>query len=130
MFVWSQIARVFTPGDGSIAGMKIPAIAMVVLGFSAVSVAAQGERLVYDLGHGQTSVIRQMPELGAKLGYDLVPVATSFDTATLSGARLLYLRTPTKPYTDLEKGAIVAFTRSLSPARPHPRSASFTPARA
>jgi hypothetical protein len=91
--------------------MKIPAIAMVVLGFSAVSVAAQGERLVYDLGHGQTSVIRQMPELGAKLGYDLVPVATSFDTATLSGARLLYLRTPTKPYTDLEKGAIVAFVR-------------------
>jgi hypothetical protein len=92
--------------------MKTSAIAILALSAIAFSMAARGAtRLVYDLGHGQTSVIRQMPALGAKLGYEVDAVATPLSPEALRGARLLYLRTPNKPYSDEEKRAIVGFVR-------------------
>jgi hypothetical protein len=68
-------------------------------------------RVVYDLGHGQTSVITQMSELGRKLGFETDPVAGPLTTEALRGARLLYLRAPTKPYAAEEKKAVVDFVR-------------------
>jgi hypothetical protein len=73
--------------------------------------AGDAARLVYDLGHGQTSPIRQMPEIGARLGFEVDSVAAPLTTEVLRDARLLYLRTPTKLYSDDEKRAIVAFVR-------------------
>lgn len=68
-------------------------------------------RLVYDLGHGQSSVITQMPEIGAKLGFKVESVAGPLNEEALRGGRLLYLRTPTKLYSDEERRAIVEFVR-------------------
>jgi len=68
-------------------------------------------RLVYDLGHGQTSVITQMSEMGRKLGFEIDPVSGPLTTEVLRGARLLYLRAPTKAYAQDEKKAIVDFVR-------------------
>jgi hypothetical protein len=68
-------------------------------------------RVVYDLGHGQTSVITQMSELGRKLGFEIDPVAGPLTTEALRGARLLYLRAPIKPYAEEEKKAVVDFVR-------------------
>ena len=92
--------------------MKIPGIAVLALSLSAASINAHGAaRLVYDLGHGQTSVITQMPAIGEKIGYKIESIATPLTAEVLRGARLLYLRMPTKAYSDDEKRAIVAFVR-------------------
>lgn len=92
--------------------MKQPALTLIALGLIAGSASARdAARLVYDLGHGQTSVITQMPEIGTKLGYEVDPVAGPLSAEALRGARLLYLRTPTKLYSDEEKSAIVEFVR-------------------
>lgn len=91
--------------------MKTQALLLSVVGLAA-SFNAAAARLVYDLGHGQTSVITQMPDLGKKLGLELDAVATPLTAGTLRGARLLYLRTPLKPYTDEEKKAVVEFVRA------------------
>jgi hypothetical protein len=89
--------------------MKTSSLILVALGL--VISQAEAARLVYDLGHGQTSVITQMPELGKKLGYELEPVSGPLTAEVLQGARLLYLRTPLKPYTDDEKKAVQGFVR-------------------
>jgi hypothetical protein len=68
-------------------------------------------RVVYDLGHGQTSVITQMSEVARKLGFEIDPVSTALTPESLRGARLLYLRAPTKAYAADEKQAIAAFVR-------------------
>ena len=92
--------------------MKSRVLALLAFGLIAGSAAAgKPARLLYDLGHGQTSVITQMPELGTKLGFEIAPVATSLNADALRHTRLLYLRMPTKAYTDDEKRAIVAFVR-------------------
>ena len=76
------------------------------------SEAAAAHRLVYDLGHGQTSVITQMRELGTRLGFEIAPAEGPLTLETLRGARLLYLRSPTKPYADGEKKAVIEFVRA------------------
>jgi hypothetical protein len=92
--------------------MKRHALAAAALGFLAgPATASSVARLVYDLGHGQTSVITQMPEIGAKLGFKVESVASPLNADALRDARLLYLRTPTKLYSDEEKRAIVEFVR-------------------
>ena len=90
--------------------MKTSTLLLMSLGL-AVSLDAEARRVVYDLGHGQTSVITQMPELGKKLGYEVESVQGSLTAAALQDAKLLYLRTPTKPYAADEKLAIEAFVR-------------------
>lgn len=92
--------------------MKVSAVFALTLGLTVASMAAQGAvRLAYDLGHGQTSVTAPLAAAGGKLGYEVDPVATPLDSETLRGARLLYLRVPTKPYSDDEKRSIVSFVR-------------------
>jgi hypothetical protein len=90
--------------------MKIPLLLALSFGF-VVPAGAAAHRVVYDLGHGQTSVITQMPEIGTKLGFDVDPASGPLTTETLRGARLLYLRSPTKPYADDEKKAVIEFVR-------------------
>ena len=92
------------------AGMKTSALMLTGLGLL-ISLDASAERVVYDLGHGQSSVIRQMPELGTKLGYEIDAIEGALSAETLRDAKLLYLRTPTKPYGEDEKKAIVAFVK-------------------
>jgi hypothetical protein len=77
----------------------------------ALPIAAGENRLVYDLGHGQTSVITQMEGLGKTLKFETHSVQEPLTEVALRGARLVYLRTPTKPYLDEEKKAIVDFVR-------------------
>jgi hypothetical protein len=91
--------------------MKTPLLLSLLL---AVALPAESatSRVVYDLGHGQTSVITQMPEMGKKLGFDIEPASGPLTAEVLRGAHLLYLRTPTKPYADDEKKAIVEFVRA------------------
>jgi hypothetical protein len=92
--------------------MKVPAVAALALSLTAVPFTVQSAaRMVYDLGHGQTSVITQMPAIGEKIGYQLESVTTPLTAETLRGARLLYLRTPTRLYSDDEKRAIVEYVR-------------------
>jgi hypothetical protein len=69
-------------------------------------------RVVYDLGHGQTSVITQMSDVAKKLGFEIDPVPGPLTSDVLRGARLLYLRAPTKPYAEDEKKAVVDFVRA------------------
>jgi hypothetical protein len=77
----------------------------------APSIEAGENRLVFDLAHGLPSVAPQMEGLAAKLGFEIEPVREPLRSGTLRGARLLYLRTPTKPYEDEEKKAIIDFVR-------------------
>jgi len=90
--------------------MKASSLVLIGLGL-ATSFDASARRVVYDLGHGQTSVIRQMPELGTKLGYEIEAVEGTLTGDVLRDANLLYLRTPTKAYGEDEKKAIIAFVR-------------------
>lgn len=92
--------------------MKPSIIAAFALGLSSTSMAAHSAaRMAYDLGHGQTTVTPQLAAMGEKLGYEVAPVSTPFSSETLSGARMLYLRVPTKAYSDDEKRSIVSFVR-------------------
>lgn len=91
--------------------MKTSTLLMLGLGLFA-SIEASAKRLVYDLGHGQTSVITQMPDIGKKLGYEIDAVSVPFTAESLRDAKLLYLRAPTKAYADGEKQAIVEFVRA------------------
>jgi hypothetical protein len=93
--------------------MKARTLGLLALGFIAGSVQARdATRIIYDLGHGQTSVITQMPEIGARLGLRIDSMTAPLSTETLRDARLLYLRMPTKAYSDEEKRAVVAFVRA------------------
>lgn len=92
--------------------MKLPAFALLASSLIAGTASAKdAARLVYDMGHGQTSVITQMPDIGAKLGFKVDPATGPLNQEVLRGARLLYLRTPTKLYSEEEKRAIVQFVR-------------------
>jgi hypothetical protein len=77
----------------------------------APSMEASENRLVFDLAHGATSVPAQFEALGKTLALEIQLVREPLTRGTLGSARLLYLRTPTKPYQDEEKKAIIEFVR-------------------
>src|SRR5688572_9309435 len=90
--------------------MKASLLYSLLLAFALPATSATS-RVVYDLGHGQTSVITQMSELGKKLGFEIATVTGPLTPEAMRRARLLYLRAPTKPYAEDEKKAIVDFVR-------------------
>jgi len=92
------------------ARMKTPLSFLLLLAFG-LPAASATPRVVYDLGHGQTSVSTQIPELGGKLGFQVEPAPGPLTAEVLRGAHLLCLRAPTKPYADNEKKAIIDFVR-------------------
>lgn len=69
-------------------------------------------RLVYDMGHGQTSVLKPMEGLAKTLGFEIQPVAGPLTSDALRGARMVYLRAPTKPYLEEEKKAVLEFVHA------------------
>lgn len=68
-------------------------------------------RLVFDLAHGQQPPPEPLGPMAAKLGLDLQTSTAPITAAALDGARLLYLRAPSAPFTDAEAAAIVAFVK-------------------
>ena len=93
--------------------MKVRTLALLTLSLFAGSVTARdAPRLIYDLAHGQTSVITQMPDIGARLGLKIDSSTGPLTPEGLRDARLLYVRMPGKPYSDDEKRAVVSFVRA------------------
>ena len=62
------VSALWFPQNG---GMKPSTLILSTLGLATAFEASSANRLVFDLGHGQTSVARQMPELGRKLGFEI-----------------------------------------------------------
>ena len=78
---------------------------------AALPVGAGENRIAFDLGHGMKAVGAPFEALGRTLGVEIQPVDAPLTTAALQGARLLYLRTPTQPYSIEEKAAVADFVR-------------------
>jgi hypothetical protein len=76
----------------------------------ASSVLVAGERrLVMDLAHGVPRVAPPLETIGKELGVEITPLREPLTSAALKGATALYLRTPTRPYSDEEKRVAVDF---------------------
>jgi len=87
-------------------------VSIFLLLASELAPAASPVRVIYDLGHGQTSVTEQLPALGEKVGFELRSWAEPVTTAALEDSRLLYLRAPKTAYSAQEKAAIIAFVNA------------------
>lgn len=88
-------------------------VMFVVFATVALTRAGAGEsRLVYDLGHGQTSVIKPMEALAKSQGFEVHPISERLTSEALRGARAVYLRAPTKSYLEEEKKAVVDYVRA------------------
>jgi hypothetical protein len=66
--------------------------------------------LVFDRAHGQPEIFERMVMAIEKYA-ELRRVTDPLTKATLAGARLLYVRGPSRPFTDDEKKAVVKFLR-------------------
>ena len=71
----------------------------------------KGVRLVFDQAHGEQPPPPQLEPVAKKLGLELQASSGPITAATLTGARLLYLRAPSTEFTDAEAAAIVAFVK-------------------
>ena len=97
--------------------MNTPMLVLAVVGLSwlaAVRPAAQGggaARLVFDQAHGEQPPPPQMEAVAKKLGLQVQTSRDPITPAVLEGARLLYLRAPSKEFTASEVDAIVAFVK-------------------
>ena len=67
--------------------------------------------VVFDQGHGQLPPPPQMADVARKLGLEIRTSAEPITTSTLVGARILYLRAPSKEFTAAETEAIVSFVK-------------------
>jgi hypothetical protein len=68
-------------------------------------------RLIFDQAHGELPPPEQLQPIAKKLGLEMQPSAGTITDAALAGARLLYLRAPSKEFTTTETEAIVAFVK-------------------
>jgi hypothetical protein len=68
-------------------------------------------RLVFDQAHGEQPPPGQLEPVAKKLGLDIQTSAGPISAAALEGARVLYLRAPSKEFTAAETAAIVAFVK-------------------
>ena len=71
----------------------------------------QSVRVYFDRAHGQLPVPPGMADVATRLNLDIAVIEQPISAAGLEGSRLLYLRAPSKTFTDAEKSAIVAFVR-------------------
>jgi hypothetical protein len=67
--------------------------------------------VVFDQAHGELPPPPQMADIARKLSLEIRTSAEPITTSTLAGARILYLRAPSKEFTATEAEAIVAFVR-------------------
>ena len=97
--------------------MNTPMLVLAVVGLSWLAAdgpAAQGggaARLVFDQAHGEQPPPPQMEPVAKKLGLQVQTSRDPITPAVLEGARLLYLRAPSKEFTASEADAIVAFVK-------------------
>jgi hypothetical protein len=68
-------------------------------------------RLVFDQAHGEQPPPPPLEPIAKKLGLEVQTSAGPITAAALEGARILYLRAPSKQFTDAETTAIVAFVK-------------------
>src|SRR5262245_31121662 len=69
-------------------------------------------RLVFDQAHGEQPPPAQLSPLARKLGLELQTSAEPISAKVLDGARMIYLRAPSREFTNTEAGAIVAFVKA------------------
>jgi len=72
--------------------------------------AAAG-RLYFDRSHGEFPPPGPLGAIAGKLNLELVKMEEPVSAATLQGSRLLYLRAPSKTFSNAEKEAIVDFVK-------------------
>src|SRR5918995_976880 len=91
-------------------------LAGMSLCFVSVGLAwAQGTRpvrLVFDQAHGEQPPPAQLAGVAKTLGLEIHASAEPITPKVLAGARILYLRAPSMPFTAAETDAIVAFVKS------------------
>jgi hypothetical protein len=68
-------------------------------------------RLIYDQAHGEEPPPGPMDVIAKKLGLEIQNSARAINAEALKGARILYLRAPTKEFAAAETEAIVAFVK-------------------
>jgi hypothetical protein len=68
-------------------------------------------RLVYDLAHGEQPPPGPMDAIAKKLGLEIQTSTQTISAEALKGARILYLRAPSKEFAAAEMEAIVAFVK-------------------
>jgi hypothetical protein len=68
-------------------------------------------RLVFDQAHGEQPPPAQLDAVAKKLGLDIQTSNEPITAKALEGARILYLRAPSKEFTAEETDAIVAFVK-------------------
>jgi hypothetical protein len=73
--------------------------------------ATRPGRLVFDQAHGQQPPPGQLAHIVEKLGLEIHASAEPITPKVLEGARILYLRAPSKEFTATETDAIVAFVK-------------------
>jgi hypothetical protein len=74
--------------------------------------AGEGPRVIYDLAHGQTPLPERMQGVNEKLAVTFADSKQPITAETLAGAQMLYLRAPSKEFTDSERASITAFVRA------------------
>jgi hypothetical protein len=68
-------------------------------------------RLVFDQAHGEQAPPAQLYTIANRFGLDVQTSAETITARVLEGARILYLRAPSKEFTVDETEAIVAFVK-------------------
>jgi hypothetical protein len=92
--------------------LLIAAVGLCFLREDMLSAQATGSaRLVFDQAHGEQPPPPQLDGVARKLGLQIQPSAAPITPAILEGARILYLRAPSMPFTAAEAEAIVAFVK-------------------
>ena len=90
------------------ATLLVTVFALSLLPADALRAQAGTARLVFDQAHGEQPP-PQMEAVAKKLGLQVQTSAEAITPKVLEGARILYLRAPSKPFTAAEAEAIVAF---------------------
>ena len=74
--------------------------------------ASDRPRVIHDLAHGQNPLPDRIRTLNEKLDAKFTDSNQPITSATLAGAQLLYLRAPSKEFTDPERTSIIQFVRA------------------
>lgn len=95
--------------------MRMLVVALVSLSLVDVdALSGQGAnpgRVVFDQAHGEQPPPPQMDAVAKKLGLNIRTSAEPITAKVLEGARLVYLRAPSEPFTAGEAESIVAFVK-------------------
>lgn len=98
------------PGtEGYFAGLKITPKSADMRSSSQTPVVS---RIYFDRAHGEAPWPPQMEAIGERLSYRLEAGSAPLTAAALAGARLIYLRAPSKAFQEPEKQAIVSFVKA------------------